>query len=106
MPTPTPSHVELDDLQRAALVLAGHHVPAERAATILNLATTNDVLDVLDAASDALGVRGYYRAYVRAGALGLLQDPSAQPVTAGRRRARHRERDRGLRPSRQRMRPT
>lgn len=107
MPTSPPSHVELDDLQRAALVLAGHHVPAERAATILNLASTNDVLDVLDAASEALGVRGYYRAYVRAGALGLLQDSSAaRPVRAARRRSRLRERDRGLRPGRQRMRPT
>jgi hypothetical protein len=100
MSIPTPSHITLSELQRAALVLAGHHVPAERAATILALARASDVLDVLDDASRALGVRGYYRAYTKATALGLLDCPAAQAGAASVIRDRHRERDRRLRPGR------
>lgn len=90
--------VALTELQRDALVLAGHHVPAVDAAFMLGVSSFEDVLDALDQATEALKASSYFAAYIRADALGLLTAANAPPIPPPLRYRRvNRDRSRGLR---------
>lgn len=88
---------KLTELQRDALVLVGHHVPADQAAVMLDVARAQDVLAILDQAVVALSARGYYAAYRRAAELGLLGEELASDPTPIRQRHVNRHRSRHLR---------